>query len=92
MKVNGLTNRIAVKTDLQTELQPLQSLIEIYGKERVLIENHRGVCEYDKSKIVVLGKSGKIGVCGAGLRIALMTKCRLVIQGKIHDVCLCEEG
>ena len=90
MNRNGLSNRLACRMDLQTELQPLQSLVEIYGNERVLIENYRGICEYINERITVAAKSGRICVCGRKLRIALMTKDRLVIQGHINSVAVGE--
>lgn len=63
-------------------------LVEIAGERRVLIENHRGVTEYDADRICVLVKFGQICVCGEGLTLAQMTGACLVICGRIDSVTL----
>ncbi len=92
MRKGGIPNRLAGEADLLTELNPLHSLVEIYGNQRVLVENHQGVHEYTSHKILVCAKCGNICVEGTGLRIALMTKNRLVIQGRICNIALNKEG
>ncbi len=92
MKLNNLSNRLARGVDLNTEIQPLQSLVEIFGNQRVLIEYHHGIREYTNESIVVCAQYGKICVQGKSLHIVLMTKDRLVIQGKIQNVAINKEG
>ena len=91
MEKDTLMNRIAVQTDLNTEVMPRQSLIEIYGNNRLLIENHKGILEYSNEEIVVRLKFGLVRITGERLTIALMNKCRLVICGSIGSVHLCKE-
>ena len=76
--------------DLLTELQPLESLVEVYGNQRILIENHRGVCEYTGERIVIKVKNGNVSASGTKMRIVLMTKDRLVIQGLIESISFCK--
>ena len=64
------------------------SLIEIAGDKRVLIEQHRGVTEYDTQRICVRVKFGQICVCGENLTLAQMTGACLVICGRIDSVTL----
>ena len=80
---------LPAQLDLLTELQPLESLVEVYGNQRVLIENHRGVCQYTGERIVIKVKNGNVSVGGTRMRIVLMTKDRLVIQGLIEDIAFC---
>lgn len=89
---DSISNRLARDIDLQTEMQPLNSLLEIYGDHRVLVENHRGVREYSHEKVVVCVKSGNVCICGKDLHIVLMSRIRIVIQGKICNIMLNEEG
>jgi len=61
-------------------------LIEICGRNRVLIENHRGVISYDCEEILVKVRYGHICVSGDNLKLSKMSKEKLVIRGKICGV------
>jgi len=84
-------NRLAEGTDLATEPFPTQCLIEIYGDSRVLIENHLGISEYSRKTVSVFTKIGTVVISGLCLRIALMTKNRVVICGQIQSVTMSKE-
>ena len=88
MGKRNVSNRLAESTDLAMVPTPTQSLVEIYGDCRVLIENHLGISEYSRQVVSVFTKSGILSVSGLRLRIALMTKNRMVICGQIHGVTL----
>ena len=79
---------MALDADLPGETIPGQCLVEIAGENRVLIENHKGVTMYECDKIHVRVRFGELCVCGAGLELARMTKCQLVITGRIDCVAL----
>lgn len=83
-------NAFAEVSALETEVAPLQPVVELFGKERVLIENHRGVHRYGCNEILVRMNYGSLTVCGDRLCIAVMTKQRLVICGNIQCVSICE--
>ena len=91
-KANHFLNRLADGADLGEEPLPGQSILEIAGENRVLIENHMGVREYSRERIGVKVKFGQINVCGDCLELRHMTKHRLVISGRIHSVVLCRRG
>jgi sporulation protein YqfC len=59
------------------------SLVEICGQNRMLIENHRGIAEYEDQKIQINVSYGRIVVCGQNLKLRKMSKEKLVITGKI---------
>lgn len=63
-------------------------LVEIAGEKRVLIENHKGVTEYDADRICIRVKFGQICVCGGNLTLAQMTGACLVICGRIDSITL----
>jgi len=65
-----------------------QTIVEIAGHRRVLIENHRGIITYGKEKIIIKVKYGSLSVCGQGMEILHMSKEQLVISGTICNVTL----
>ena len=81
-----LSERLAGATDLHDTPIPGVPMIEIAGDGRVLLENHKGVTEYSKTRICVKVKFGQVCICGQGLRLAKMTKSQLIICGKIESV------
>lgn len=68
------------------------TIIEIVGQGRVLIENHRGVVAYGNEKILVNVKFGCVSICGENLTLIHMTKDQLIIRGVIHAVALQRRG
>jgi len=65
-----------------------QPVMEILGKQRILIENHRGVQLYETERIQVCVKFGCIRVLGSGLSLCYMSANQLVITGDIQSVSL----
>ena len=84
----GLMDRLIEEADLPGELLPGQSVVELAGDRRVLIENHRGVTEYGQGKISVRVRYGLVVVCGCGLELSRMTREQLVITGRIDGITL----
>ena len=80
------------RLDLPGEQLPGQVLVEILGKNRVLIEHHRGVREYSTERIGVTVKYGIVQISGTGLRLRCMTDEQLVITGCIEAVELLGKG
>ena len=91
-KANYFLNRLADSADLGEEPMPGQSIVEVAGDRRVLIENHCGVKEYSREKIGVKVAFGQINICGAGLELRHMTRQQLVISGRIDCVALRRRG
>ena len=79
-------------SDMEDELRPFQSVVEISGCRRVLIEHHCGVTEYGDCKVGVKVKYGCILVCGNDLELSRMTKDQLIICGRIEAVKLIRRG
>lgn len=76
------------QTAHSAELAICQTIIEIAGDKRVLIENHQGVTAYGKEKILVNVRYGCVCICGSQLEMMHMTKDQLVIYGAIYSVTL----
>lgn len=80
---------MAEAADVPQELLPGTPLIEITGitgNQRVLIENHLGVTEYQRDMIRVRVRSGAVVVCGCRLNITRMAQRQLVIAGEVQRV------
>lgn len=63
-----------------------RTLVELYGRERVLIEEHRGILDYGSECIRVGTSFGELIVEGHQLRLCCMSRSQLVIRGRIGCV------
>lgn len=71
-----------LKGDQGNTLMP-RTLAEIYGKDRVLVEQHRGIQSYSTECIRIGVTYGVLVVEGEGLRLCCMSRSQLVIRGSI---------
>ncbi len=83
-----LMERMALGADLPGMAIPGQTLVEIAGESRVLIENHKGVTVYECDRIHVRVCFGEVCISGSKLELVRMSKCQLVITGHIDCVTL----
>ena len=89
MKQRGtLIRRITEEIGRTGQPLPGIPIVEIAGNKRVLIENHRGVQEYEQNRIRVGVSFGCVCVEGGCLEICRMTVQQLIICGKIERVSL----
>lgn len=63
-----------------------RTLVELYGNERVLIEEHRGILGYGQEEIRVGTSYGIAVIEGLDLRLCCMSRSQLVIRGRIGCV------
>lgn len=92
MQRNRILDYVVHGTDLENELIPLRSLIEIYGTNRLLIEHHKGVCEYSDHLIIVRIPGGTVCIHGCEMEISFITDEKIIIQGKIGNLQLQTEA
>lgn len=76
------------RLDLPEEPMPAETVVEIVGHRRVLIEHHCGVIHYGCSRICVRVKFGTITVVGNELELTRMTRQQLIISGCVDGVSL----
>ena len=81
-----LIDKFAFHAELPSESAPGMPLVEIFGCQRVLIENHKGVTMYGCNEICVKVSYGQLSIRGSGLELARMTKQQLIISGQIEGV------
>lgn len=79
-------NKLAVSSSLPSEAVPIRPVVEIFGYQRVYVENHKGIAEYDRCRITVKVNYGQICIIGQNLQLAEMTKTSLVVIGIIDCV------
>ncbi len=84
--------QMIARTDLSPEALPGQSIVEIAGDKRVLIECHRGILAYNRELIQVSVGYGSVCIQGCGLEIIHMTREKLIISGRIDSVQLQRRG
>ena len=85
-KGRSFLERLAEDTDLILEPMPGQTIVELAGENRLLIENHNGVKAYSCEKIIVKVPYGFLSVCGCGLELTRMSREQLIVSGKIDGV------
>lgn len=85
-KRQSIVRQLLDNVDLPEESLPHQSVVELLGDGRVLIEHHKGVLEYGPERIGVRVGFGAVCVTGTGLRLGLMTCQKLVILGRIATI------
>lgn len=81
-------DRLEEASDLEEAQLHRQSLVEIVGCRRVLIEQHCGVKAYSREKIIVRMKYGDLHICGDCLEFGRMSREQLIIRGEIVSVTL----
>ena len=69
---------------LEDECIPGQSVVELLGENRVLIENHRRIMEYDLERICIGVSYGVVSILGRNLRLRHVTNRKLLVTGRIE--------
>ena len=87
MKQRHWMNRLTDSMDLTGEIST-EPLVELAGDKRVLIEQHRGILQYQPDCICVKVKFGTVAISGYGMVISQMCHEKLVICGRIDSVTL----
>ena len=60
-----------------------RTLAEVYGTDRILVEEHRGILSYGTECIRIAATYGLLTVEGEELRLCCMSRSQLVIRGKL---------
>lgn len=62
------------------------SLVSISGNKEIIIENYRGILEYNKEYIRVSSKKGQIKISGSNLNIEYLNNEEMKITGRILGI------
>ena len=72
--------------ELMNEVLPGQTVVEVVGEERVLIEGHEGVSGYSDCEICVKVEYGIVKIRGCNLKLTVMSKDKLVASGEVQCI------
>ena len=84
--VGNWMERLALKAQMEEELLPGQSVVELLGDSRVLVEQHKGVTVFGGEQICIRLKFGILQICGSQLQVEKMSSDFLVVTGKIDSL------
>ena len=87
-KVKKLDEILEIPVELSTDIPK----VTIVGFERVLIENYRGILEYQDYFVRVNTHIGILNINGFNLNLEEMTTDDLLITGKIESIDIEEVG
>ena len=87
-KVKKLDEILEIPVELSTDIHK----VTIVGFERVLIENYRGILEYQDYFVRVNTHIGILNINGFNLNLEEMTTDDLLITGKIESIDFEEVG
>lgn len=62
------------------------SLVSILGNTEIIIENYRGILEFNDEVIRISGKFGQIKIYGKNLKIAYYNNIEMKITGNIAGI------
>ena len=79
-------NKIPGLLDLPDQTLPGVPIVEIYGDQRVLIEGRCGLLEYSGDFIRFHNGVGVVSVQGCGMKMAELSKNKMIITGKIESI------
>lgn len=65
---------------------PGQSVVELLGDNRVLVENHRRIIEYDLERACIAVSYGKVIIMGCNLQLRHVASRKLLVTGRIERI------
>lgn len=78
--------KVASAMDISPDLSKGACLLEVTGQNSVRVENYRRIMEYTDERLLLLGKTCRIEICGAGLKIETYTQEELLVTGRIEMI------
>lgn len=79
--VDALAERLELPAEALGSL-----LVTAIGRRRVLIENHRGIAQYSDAYLRLDAAEGAFAVFGDGIRISVLGRHKLAVEGDIRSM------
>lgn len=79
-------NRLSEFLDMPKELDKKQTKITIISFEELLIENYKGVMEYEEFYIKINTEIGVININGFNMSLEQMTNDDIIVKGAINSI------
>ena len=85
-KKNRLSEKINRALEVPRELSNLETKITIIGFNEMLIENYKGILEYEEFYIKIKTDLGNININGFNLSLEQVTEDDISVKGKIESL------
>lgn len=79
-------NKVSEKLNLTSNILLGEPLIELYGKSKIRIENHRGIVQYNSQIIKLNTILGTLQITGENLEMTSLVTEEIYITGQIESV------
>lgn len=79
-------NRFAQILDMPRELDKKQTKVTIVSFDEILIENYKGIMEYEEFFVKINTEIGIININGFNLNLEQMTDEDILVKGKINSI------
>ena len=83
---NRFSNKIIKALDLPAEIANGETKITIIGFNEMLIENYKGILEYEEFYINIKIDIGSINISGYNLSLEQVTEDDILVKGKIKSL------
>lgn len=77
---------VADHAELTDGILPGQTVVEVIGEGRVLVEGHNGVLEYNDCEVSTKVGYGVVKTIGCNLKLTVLDKDKLVVTGEVHRI------
>ncbi|MGL5615400.1 MAG: sporulation protein YqfC [Sarcina sp.] len=91
-KINDLRVKIAESLEISEEVITNLPKISVIGKNKIIIENHKGIIEFDKHIVKTGSESGIIVITGKNFEVSFLGEDTIIVVGTFHSLTYGEEN
>ena len=85
-KKNKFSSKINKVLEVPRELSKGEIKVTIIGFDEMLIENYKGILEYEEFYIKIKTEIGNINISGFNLNLQQVTEDDILVKGKIEGI------
>lgn len=85
-KNNRLSEKINKALEVPREISSVNPKVTIIGFDEMLVENYKGILEYEEFYIKINTAIGNINVNGFNLNLEQVTEDDIAVKGKIESI------
>lgn len=82
----GLKKKLSDALELQEDIMLNLPLLHLTGGQRLVVENHKGIAEFDSTHVRIRAVKGSVLVQGERLLVGSVGRDDIVITGNIQSV------
>lgn len=86
-----VVNKLIHIMELEPDILPGLPVIELFGNQRLIIENYLRVTDYSAEQIYIALSFGHLQIYGSNLLLARLAQDKLVVTGRIQKLSLNDE-